>query len=65
MIVRPPIVTLSVPTVPDAELESPYEICQLSPEEVWNVEDLEGSKMVWPDPSWEIIDDGSSVDQTC
>jgi hypothetical protein len=48
VILSPPIVTLSVPTDPEAEEESPYEIFQVSPLEDLNVLDFEESKMVWP-----------------
>ena len=43
LIVSPPIVTLSVPTVPDAEEESPYEICHFEPFATLYVDDLVGS----------------------
>jgi hypothetical protein len=56
-------VTLSVPTVPEADDESPYEIFHVDPFCVLNVEDLEGSKIVCPVP-WDWVDAGSSVDQT-
>jgi hypothetical protein len=46
LIVSPPIVTLSVPTVPEAEEESPYEIFQLEPFWFLKVEDFEGSKIL-------------------
>jgi hypothetical protein len=39
-----------MPTVPEAEDESPYEICQLDPLWFLKVDDLEGLKMVWPEP---------------
>jgi len=49
-----------VPTVPEAEELSPYEICQLDPALFLNVLDLVGSKMVWL-PA-EVVLFGSSVD---
>jgi len=58
---RPPTLTLSVPTVPEAEEPSPYVICHVEPGEFWKVLDLEGSKTVWPVVGVEL---GSSVDQT-
>lgn len=58
--VTPPTVTVSVPTVPDAELPSPNIILNLSPASVSNVEDAEGLNAVWPDLSF----DGSDVEKT-
>ena len=43
--VKPPMVMLSVPTVPDAEDWSPYWICHVLPDDSLKVEDFEGSKM--------------------
>lgn len=60
---RPPTLTTSVPTVPEAEEPSPYEIFQDEPEEFWNVLDWVGSKMVWLVP--DVVAEGSSVDQSC
>jgi hypothetical protein len=51
-----------VPTVPDADDESPYWICQVEPELFLNVLDFEELKMVWPLP-WDWVLLGSSVDQ--
>jgi hypothetical protein len=63
-IVSPPSDTLSVPTVPEAEEPSPYEIFQVEPLDVLKVEDLLESKMVCP-LLWLWVAFGSSVDQTC
>jgi hypothetical protein len=52
-----------LPTSPDAEEPSPYEIFQVSPEGSCQELDLDGSKMVWLDPDCWVLD-GSSVDQT-
>lgn len=41
------MLTVSVPTSPDAELPSPYEIFQVSPVASFQVEDLDGSKTLW------------------
>lgn len=38
--VKPPMLTLSVPTFPEAEEPSPYEICQVEFAAVLKVEDL-------------------------
>lgn len=54
---------MSVPTVPDAEELSPYEIFQEDPEVALNVLECLGSKMVWP--LAEDTLEGSSVDQIC
>lgn len=62
--VRPPRVTSSVPTVPEAEDESPYEIFQVEPLWFWNVLELAGLKMVCPVPYWLVMEEGSSLDQT-
>ncbi len=62
--VRPPRVMSSVPTVPEAEDASPYEIFQVEPLWFWNVLDLAGSKLVWPAPYWLVMEEGSSVDHT-
>lgn len=42
----PPRVTVSVPTVPEAEEESPYEIFHLDVLEALKVDDFAGSKIV-------------------
>ena len=47
LIVRPPIVTLSVLTSPDAVEESPYWICQMLPGTFLKVLDLLRSKILW------------------
>lgn len=60
--VNPPIVTLSVPTSPEAEELSPYEIFHCEPVEALKVDDLEGSKIVWPEVL--LIESDNSVDQT-
>lgn len=60
---RPPRETVSVPTVPEAEEESPYEICHLELLAALKVEDFFGSKIVWP-VALEVVAVGSSVDQT-
>lgn len=44
--VNPPMVTLSVPTSPEAEDWSPYEIFQVEPVCFLNVDDFLGSKIV-------------------
>jgi hypothetical protein len=63
--VSPPSVTLSVPTVPEAEEESPYEIFHEEPELALNVLDLLESKITCPeDFPWLWIEELSSVDQT-
>ena len=54
--------TLSVPTMPDAEEESPYEICHLELFCSLYVEDFVGSKIVWPVPCERTLE-GRSVDQ--
>jgi hypothetical protein len=59
----PPMEILSVPTVPEAEEPSPYEIFQVEPLMALNVEDLVESNIVCPLP-WLWIDWDSSVDQT-
>lgn len=60
---RPPRETVSVPTVPEAEEESPYEICHLELLAALKVEDFVGSKIVCP-VALEVVALGSSVDQT-
>ena len=57
----PPMLTSSVPTVPEAEELSPYEIFQLEPAVFLNVLDFFGSKIVWL--PLEVVLLGSSVDQ--
>lgn len=59
----PPRVTVSVPTVPEAEEESPYEICHLEVLEALKVDDFSGLKIVCP-VALEVVDLGSFVDQT-
>lgn len=59
----PPMLTVSVPTVPEAEEESPYEICHLEDLEALKVDDFVGSKIVCP-VALEVVDLGSCVDQT-
>lgn len=58
------MVTLSVPTVPEALEPSPYEICHLSLGWLTKVLELAGLKMLWLEPD-DCVEDGSSVDQTC
>jgi hypothetical protein len=58
------MVTLSVPTLPDAVEESPYAIFQVEPLVALKVEDFFGLKIVCPVP-WLCVELGSSVDQTC
>ena len=53
--------TLSVPTVPDAEELSPYEIFHEEPWVFLKVVDFEESKTVCPVV---LVEDGSSVDQS-
>lgn len=64
VICKPPIETTSVPTVPEADEESPYEIFHVEPVDFLNVEDFFGSKMVWP-VAPEIVALGRDVDHTC
>ena len=56
---KPPTVTVSVPTSPEAVEPSPYWICQVEPEEAFQVELLDESKIVWPLVLWTLA--GSSV----
>lgn len=59
------MVTVSVPTVPDAEELSPYEIFHVSPEEAFQVLLEDGLKMVWPaDFPWDWMLWLRLVDQT-
>lgn len=58
------MVTLSVPTSPEALEPSPYEMFQVDPEVFLKVLDLLGLKMVWLDWLDDCVDDGSSVDHT-
>jgi hypothetical protein len=46
LIVRPPTVTLSVPTVPEAEDWSPYEIFHVDPAILLKLEEFVASKIV-------------------
>src|SRR5436190_1508851 len=61
--VRPPMMTVSLPTSPDAEDLSPYEIFHVYPRSLLKVDDLDGSKMLWPAPC-DFTRAGSSVDQS-
>ena len=45
--VRPPMVRLSVPTVPEAEEWSQNVMSNVEPAILWKLEDFVGSKTVW------------------
>lgn len=62
---NPPMVTVSVPTVPDAEDPSPYEISQVELLDDLKVEDLAESKIVCAPLPWAWVAAGRRVDQTC
>src|SRR4051812_6281444 len=64
LMVKPPMVTLSVPTVSDVKELSPYEIFHFEPGWLWNVDDFFGLKILWVTlPCCCTTDDGNSVDQ--
>lgn len=56
------MLTLSVPTSPDAPEPSPYVIFHVAPAVFLKVLDFLGSKTLWPE---ELIDLGNSVERTC
>jgi len=60
--VKPPIVTLSVPTEPEAPEPSPYVICQVEPSVFWKVLDCVGLKTSWAPAEFKVSCD-SWVDQ--
>jgi len=60
-----PRVTVSVPTVPEAEEESPYEIFHFALFTTLNDEDLEGSKILCPEATpLDLVAAEREVDQT-